>query len=96
MSLWRYAYRGNARETWRAWYSWAIRCQLEPIKAGRPDGRAAPGGIITAIVRGVANARSEGINAKIQWLKYTTRRSRKRQHHQQDGEAPILSRVLVA
>lgn len=79
MSLWSYAYRGNARKAWNRWYSWAIRCQLEPIKKVARMIKRHLEGIITAIVRGVTNARSEGINAKIQWIKYTARGFRNRE-----------------
>lgn len=37
------------------------------------------GGIVTAIVKGISNARSESVNAKIQWLKYTARGFRNRE-----------------
>ncbi|MBK7975727.1 MAG: transposase [Deltaproteobacteria bacterium] len=36
-------------------------------------------GILNAMVHGVTNARSEGINAKIQWIKYTSRGFRNRE-----------------
>ena len=35
-------------------------------------------GILNAIVLGVTNARSEGINSRIQWIKYTARGFRNR------------------
>jgi transposase len=58
----------------------AIRSQLEPIKKVARMIKRHLEGILTAIIRGVTNARSEGINAKIQWIKYTARgfRNRKR------------------
>jgi transposase len=79
MSLWHYAYRGSARKAWNDWYSWAIRSQLEPIKEVARMVKRHLEGILTAIVRGVTNARSEGINAKIQWIKYTARGYRNRE-----------------
>jgi len=79
MSLWYYAYRGSARKAWNKWYSWAIRSQLEPIKKVARMVKRHLEGILTAIVRGVTNARSEGINAKIQWVKYTARGFRNRE-----------------
>ncbi len=79
MSLWYYAYRGSARKAWNKWYSWAIRSQLEPIKKVARMVKRHLEGILTAIVRGVTNARSEGINAKIQWVKYTARGCRNRE-----------------
>jgi len=35
-------------------------------------------GILTAVVLGVTNARAEGLNAKIQWIKATARGFRNR------------------
>lgn len=40
-------------------------------------------GILTAVVLGITNARAEGINAKIQWLKYTARGFRNRERFRQ-------------
>jgi transposase len=79
MSLWHYVRRGWARKAWEKWYAWAIRSQLEPIKQVARMVKAHLEGILTAIVRGVTNARSEGINAKIQWIKYTARGFRNRE-----------------
>ncbi len=36
-------------------------------------------GIVTAVVKGITNARAESVNAKIQWLKYTARGFRNRE-----------------
>lgn len=79
MSLWQYTYRGSARKAWNKWYSWAIRSRLEPIQEVAKMVQRHLEGILTAIVRGVTNARSEGINAKIQWIKYTARGFRNRE-----------------
>jgi transposase len=79
MSLWRYRTRGWARRAWVAWFNWAIRSQLEPIKKVAGMVKRHLNGILNAIVLGVTNARSEGINAKIQWIKYTARGFRNRQ-----------------
>jgi transposase len=79
MSLWHYIRRGWARKAWEKWYAWAIRSQLEPIKQVARMVKSHLEGILTAIVRGVTNARSEGINAKIQWIKYTARGFRNRE-----------------
>jgi transposase len=35
-------------------------------------------GILNAVVTGVTNARSEAVNAKVQWIKYTARGFRNR------------------
>lgn len=78
MSLWRYRTRGWARRAWLAWFSWAIRSRLEPIRHVAAMIKRHLNGILNAIVLGVTNARSEGINAKIQWIKYTARGFRNR------------------
>jgi transposase len=51
---------------------------LEPIRKVAAMIKRHLNGIVNAIVLGVTNARSEGINAKIQWLKYTARGFRNR------------------
>lgn len=79
MSLWGYTYRGSARKAWKSWYSWASRSRLDPIKKVAKMVKSHLEGILTAIVRGVTNARSEGLNAKIQWIKYTARGFRNRE-----------------
>jgi len=78
MQLWGYRQRGWAHRAWMRWYSWAIRSRLEPVKKVARMIRTHLDGILTAIVKGVTNARAEGINATIQWLKYTARGYRSR------------------
>lgn len=78
MTLWSYRRRGWARRGWLRWYSWAIRSRLEPIKKVARMVKKHLAGILTAVVKGITNARAESINAKIQWLKYTARGYRNR------------------
>lgn len=78
MELWRYRRRGWARRAWLRWYSWAIRSRLEPIKKVARMIKRHLEGILTAVVLGVTNARAEGLNAKIQWIKATARGFRNR------------------
>jgi len=69
MMLWTYVSRVWAEKGWRQWLSWAQRCRLEPmVKVGRTI-REHLWGIINAVILKVTNARSEGLNAKIQKLK---------------------------
>jgi transposase len=79
MSLWDYSSRGWAKRAWLAWYNSAIRCRLEPVRRVARMVRRHLDGILNAIVRGATNARSESVNAKIQWIKYTARGFRNRQ-----------------
>jgi transposase len=78
MSLWGYRYRAWARRAWQKWYSWAIRCRLEPVRKVARMIKRHLDGIVNAIVLGVTNARSEGMNSKIQWIKHTARGFRNR------------------
>jgi transposase len=78
MELWRYRRRAWARKAWLRWYSWAIRSRLEPIKKVARMIKRHLEGILTAVVLGVTNARAEGLNAKIQWIKATARGFRNR------------------
>ena len=50
-------------------YGWAIRSRLEPIKKVARMIKRHWDGVINAVLTNVTNARSEGINAKIQWIK---------------------------
>ena len=79
MTLWDYRSRTWARKAWLAWYRSAIRCRLEPVKRVARMVRKHLEGILTAVVQGVTNARAEGINAGIQWVKYRARGYRNRQ-----------------
>jgi transposase len=79
MTLWAYRRRAWALRAWERWYSWAIRSRLEPVKKVARMVKAHLEGILTAVIKGITNARAEGINAKIQWMKYTARGFRNRE-----------------
>ena len=79
MRLWSYRRPAWAQRAWLRWYSWAIRSRLEPIKKVARMVKTHLDGIVTAVVKGITNARSESVNAKIQWLKYTARGFRNRE-----------------
>ena len=78
MSLWGYRRRGWALRGWTKWYASAIRCRLEPVKKVARTMKSHLAGIITAVVKGVTNARAEGINTVIQMLKGRARGYRNR------------------
>ena len=61
-----------------AWYSWAIRSRLEPIKRVARMLKRHLDGVLNAIVSRVTNARLEGINTVIQSLKRSARGFRSR------------------
>ncbi len=69
MMLWGYVRRGWAERAWKSWYDWAIRSRLKPIKRVARLIQYYWDGVINAATRDVTNARSEGLNSKIQWIK---------------------------
>ena len=79
MTLWDYRSRTWARKAWQAWVRSASRCRLEPVKRVARMVRKHLEGILTAVVQRVTNARAEGINSSIQWLKYRARGYHNRQ-----------------
>jgi transposase len=78
MMLWSYVYRGAARAAWTRWLAWASRCRLEPMVKAAATVRNHLDGIVNAAVSGVTNAAAEGLNSKIQWIKYMARGFRSR------------------
>ena len=82
MDVWRYKRRGWARKALEKWYSWAIRSRLEPVKKVAKTIKEHQEGIVNAIYHGVTNARSESINSRIQWIKYTARGFRNQERFQ--------------
>jgi len=69
MTLWNYQTRGWAERAWKRWYSWAIRCRLEPIKNVARTIKRHWQGVINAAVSNVTNAAAESINSRIQKVK---------------------------
>ncbi len=69
MMLWGYVRRGWAERAWTSWYSWAIRSRLKPIQRVARLIKYYWAGVLNAATRDVTNARSEGLNSKIQWIK---------------------------
>lgn len=69
LRLWGYRRRGWAERAWHAWLAWALRCRLLPMRKAAETIRKYLWGILNAIVAGVTNARTEGINSRIQELK---------------------------
>jgi transposase len=69
MGLWGYARRGWAERMWKAWYSWAIRSRLEPVKRVARMIQSHWEGVVNAATSDVTNALSEGLNSQIQWIK---------------------------
>jgi transposase len=77
--LWRYTYVGAARTFFNWWYWWATHSRLEPmIKVARMLKRHLEN-ILTYLTHRITNAVTEGLNAKIQWVKYGARGFRNRE-----------------
>jgi transposase len=83
MTLWDYLYPGAAERHFTAWYQWAIRSRLEPMKrVARMLKRHWPN-IRTFFTQRITNAGAESMNSKIQKLKVLARgfRNRERFRH---------------
>jgi transposase len=80
MTLYSYVYERPARKHFRWWHNWAVRSRLQPmIEVARMLKRRFEN-ITTYLRHRIANAASESINAKVQWVKYTARGFRNRQN----------------
>jgi transposase len=69
MMLWGYRSRRWAVRLWKQWCGWALRSRLEPIQNVARMIQRHWDGVINAATTNVTNARSEGLNSKIQWIK---------------------------
>ncbi|NNE33717.1 MAG: ISL3 family transposase [Rhodothermales bacterium] len=69
MALWGYQRRGWAERGWQRWYDWAIRSRLEPVKRVARMIKTHWSGVINAATTHITNARAEGLNSRIQWIK---------------------------
>lgn len=78
MRLFGLHYRGAAERNFRAWYGWAIRSRLEPIKRVARMIRNHWDNIKTYFEHRITNAGAESINSKIQKVKYMSRGFRNR------------------
>src|ERR1035437_231284 len=80
MALYSYVCERPARKHFRWWWNWAQRSRLEPIKRVARMLKRRFENAITYLRHRIANAGSESLNAKIQWVKYTARGFRNRQN----------------
>lgn len=67
--LWDYVRRAWALRAWKRLLGWAFRSRLDPMRKVAGMVKEHLWGIINAVVKGVTNATSESLNAKIQWVK---------------------------
>jgi transposase len=77
--LWDYTYVGAARTYFRRWYGWAMRSRLAPMKQVARMLKTHLDNILTYLTHPITNAVTEGLNAKIQWIKYSARGYRNRE-----------------
>jgi transposase len=77
--IWEYRSIPAARAFFRRWYAWARRSRLKPVIyfAGIIARRLE--NILTYLTHHITNAVTEGLNAKIQWIKYSSRGFRNRE-----------------
>ncbi len=73
MRFWDYQYQGAADRHFRAWYSWAIRSRLQPIKQVARMIKSHYNNIVTYFEHPITNAAAEGLNASIQRVKSMAR-----------------------
>ena len=73
MTLWHPKPKDQIAADWRRWIARTRRCRLNPmIKVAKTMSRHLCG-IVTAAHTGITNARSEGVNSKVQWIKRMAR-----------------------
>ena len=77
--LWDYTYVGAARTFFKRWYWWATHSRLAPIIKGARMLKAHLENILTYLTHRITNAVTEGLNAKIQWIKFGARGFRNRE-----------------
>jgi transposase len=78
MGLWDFTSHARAKSEWTQWCRWVLRCRIEPMKEKARMVRKHLYGVLNAVVTGASNARAEGLNSVIQWVKYTARGFRNR------------------
>ena len=76
--LWDYTYVGAARTFFQRWYWWATHSRLASIIKVARMLKAHLENILTYLTHRITNAVTEGLNAKIQWIKFGARGFRNR------------------
>jgi transposase len=79
MDFFRYSQEAAARRFFLAWYNWAIRSRLTPIKRLARTLRSRLHTLLNWCKWPITNAATEALNSKIQWIKYTARGFRSRE-----------------
>jgi len=71
--FWDYRSKGWAKRYFERWYSWAIRCRLEPVKKVARMLKTHMDGLLNYFDHRISNAAAEGLNSKIQTVKSNAR-----------------------
>lgn len=71
--LWEYRREQPARKFFGWWHGWVTRSRLKPMIEKAKMLKSRLSNVLTYLKHGITNALSEGLNAKIQWVKYTAR-----------------------
>jgi transposase len=74
--LWDYTNAGAACTCFRRWYGWALRSRLEPMKQVARMLKSHRENTPTYLAHWITNAVTEGLSAKIPWIKFGARGSR--------------------
>ena len=77
--LWDYRSLPAARAFFARWQAWAIRSRLKPMIHVAGIIRRHLENVLNYINHRITNAVTEGLNAKIQWIKYSSRGFRDRE-----------------
>jgi transposase len=78
-SLWEYQSIPAARAFFHRWQAWAIRSRLKPMMHAAGIVARHLENVLTYLTHRITNAVTEGLNAKIQWIKYSSRGFRNRE-----------------
>jgi transposase len=79
-NLWEYTYVGAARTFFRRWYFWATHSRLAPMIEKARMLKTHLANVLTYLKHRITNATAEGLNSKIQWIRYTARGFRNREN----------------
>jgi transposase len=77
--LWAFRSIPRARAFFARWHAWATRSRLAPMRYLAKTLRRHLENILTYLTHRITNAVTEGLNAKIQWIKYSSRGFRDRE-----------------
>jgi transposase len=80
--FWEFKEEGAARRFFDHWYYWATHSQIPPIIAAAKTIKRHFANILTYLKLRITNAAAEGLNSKIQWIKYQARGFRSKERFQ--------------